>query len=783
MVWLKRLSFLVAGILALIIALLAYVMLFVNPNDFKDQLKNVAQQKANVTLRLDGDIRWSFFPWLGLELENIGVALGNDPEILQFDRAEFGLAILPLFERKIQVDRVNLVNLSARLNKDANGQGNWQLNLPSSASNDERTQSPVAQGSAQPAPESTTTDVTTANSAATFQLPDLQLDELRIENAQVQYRDEQTQQLINATINVQLNDVQWDKAWPMAMDIVLTQSDLEGKLPIQAKASLNANLSVFPERESASLEGLVLNAEVAGDSLPVSPISANLSAMTVDLDLPQENIIADGLALSVLGVNVDAKVQAYQVLSNPQFSAVLSVGEFNPRYLLTRLNLPLPDMSDETALTKARAEILFEGDMDMITAQPISVEMDDTKIEANAVLSLAPLRWDVSIAGANLNLDRYLPTPVDTPADATDNSTQTPGSGPNDAATANTEPASTEPTDATGLIPVELIRSLNGHIGLVFEDITVKQLKIDKIELDSTQLNGLITVSPLQASLYQGQVSAPARLDVRGRTPRFDIAPSIDGVQIQPLLVDFMDMNKIAGATYLNGELQASGNQIDRLMASLKGDLLVEIKNGALIGTNLTKTVCEGISAVRKETLNDKQFGPDTPFETLRFPAYIVDGDISTPGLKISSAGVQVTGNGVISLPNASLDYQANVAIAGSGIDQACRVNEKITQLAFPIVCKGQFSDDPAGLCRPDIKGFGKLFADLAKAELTVKLEEEKARLQEKADAEKARLKAELDAKIEAEKARVKADLEAKRKAEEERLKDKLQDKLKGLFQ
>ena len=356
MVWLKRLSFLVAGILALIIALLAYVMLFVNPNDFKDQLKNVAQQKANVTLRLDGDIRWSFFPWLGLELENIGVALGNDPEILQFDRAEFGLAILPLFERKIQVDRVNLVNLSARLNKNANGQGNWQLNLPSSASNDERAQSPVAQSSAQPAPESTTTDVTTANSAATFQLPDLQLDELRIENAQVQYRDEQTQQLINATINVQLNDVQWDKAWPMAMDIVLTQSDLEGKLPIQAKASLNANRSCFPGRETASLEGLVLNAEVAGDSLPVSPISANLSAMTVDLDLPQGNIIADGLPLSVLGVHVDANVQAYQVLSNPQFCAVSYVGAFNPRYLITRLNLHLTDSCPEKDFTRLRAE-------------------------------------------------------------------------------------------------------------------------------------------------------------------------------------------------------------------------------------------------------------------------------------------------------------------------------------------------------------------------------------------------------------------------------------------
>jgi AsmA protein len=76
MVWIKRLSLLVAGLLAIIALLLAYVMLFVNPNDFKDELKSVALEKANVNLRLDGDISWSFFPWLGLGLEDIGVAIG-----------------------------------------------------------------------------------------------------------------------------------------------------------------------------------------------------------------------------------------------------------------------------------------------------------------------------------------------------------------------------------------------------------------------------------------------------------------------------------------------------------------------------------------------------------------------------------------------------------------------------------------------------------------------------------------------------------------------------------
>lgn len=764
MVWLKRIGMLVVGLFAVIALLLAYVMLFVNPNDFKDELKNVALEKANVSLRLDGDISWSFFPWLGLNLEDIGVALGSDPEIVQFDRAEFGLAILPLLEQKIQVNKVNLVNVKASLSKNAKGQGNWQLNPSASSSEKSLNQTGTTATNVNPS-SSTTTDSTPSRA-----LPAIQLDELRIENAQVQYRDEQSNQLLSAVFNIQLNDVEWDKAWPMVMDIAVTQSDLQGQSPIKANVSLNANLAVFPEREALALDSLVLSAEVDSALLPVSPISAKLKVANVDVDLPQENVLIEGAALSVLGVNLDAKVQAYQVLSEPQFSAVLSVGDVNPRYLMTRLNLPVPDMSDDSAFTKARANITLEGNLESITAQPISIAMDDTNMEANAVVDLSPLRWDIKVAGKNLDLDRYLPAPI-TPNE----------NGSKEAITAAQMEAQTA-QEADALIPVELIRGLNGHVGLVFENIIVKKVKIDKVSLDSTQSHGVVTVAPLQVALYKGTVSSKARLDVRGKQPVIDVSPAIEGVQIQPLLVDFMDLNKIAGATYLNGDLKTSGNSVNDLMASLQGDVLIEIKNGALVGTNLTKTVCEGIAATRKERIDEQQFGPDTPFETMRFPAHIVNGQVSTPGLKISSAGIQVTGDGVVSLPESSLSYQANVGLAGSELDNACRVNEKVTKLAFPIVCKGQFSDDPAGLCRPDLKGFGTLFADLAKVELTQKLDAEKARLKVELEAKKQEEKAKLDAKIASEKARLKAELEAKRKAEEERVKEKLKEKLKSLF-
>jgi len=762
MVWFKRFIYFVLILLALIGLALAYVGLFVNPNDFKDELKQVAMEKANVRLRLEGDISWSFFPWLGLELENIGVAIGSDAEILQFDRAEFGLAIMPLLEQTIQVDKVNLVNLKAHLHKNAQGEGNWQLQLPPSAEADANTVAVKGSSNVSSSAEETA-------QSSQMKIPDIHLEELRIENAQIVYRDEQTQQRIEADLDIQLQDVQWDQAWPMVMEASVTQSDLQGNQPLKMEASVNSQLTVFPERESLLLDALVVQAKVSGESISASPLEAKLSAVSVAMDLPQENLLIDGLALSSMGLNLDAKIQAFEVLSNPQFAATLSVGTFNPRTLLNALQVPLPDMADATVLTKASANVALEGSLDEVTIQPISIALDDTKIEANAVLSLAPLRWDVSIAGANLDLDRYLPEPVDTEVEAvTTNTAESPQAQANAA--------------ATDLIPVELIRGLNGHVGLIFDDIKVKNLTIDQLALDTTQSNGVVSIAPLQASLYQGKVSSQLRLDVRGNTPKIEVVPSVSGVQVQPLLTDFMAMDKIAGETFLSGDLTSQGNSVDALMSSLQGDLLVEMKQGALVGANLTKSVCEGIVSIRKETLNASQFGDDTPFETMRFPVHIVDGQISTPGLTMSSAGLQVTGDGTISLPTQSLNYQVNVGITGSQLDDACQVNETVSQLTFPVVCKGAFSDDPAGLCRPDLAGFGTLFTNLAKQEAAQKLAQEKAKLKAELKQKEADLKAELQAKREAEEARLKAELEAKREAEEERLKEKLKDKLKSLF-
>lgn len=760
MVWVKRLGILVAALLALLVAAIIYVAVFVDPNQFKDELRQVAKDKANVNLRMDGDISWSFFPRIGLSLEDIGVALADDPEIVSFSKAELGVALLPLFEKRIEVSTVRLEDLVADLKVDENGQPNWQLQTESSS-----------QSSANSAAQEDA-------SAAEFTLPDIALDELAIVNAQINYEDANADMRASVTSNITFNDVRLDQAWPMQMDAVITQSTLDGTNPMTAELDFNANFTLFAERQSVSFEDVVLNTELTGDSLPVSPLEAAVTIAQLDFDLPQENATLEGLAIETLGMNITGQLQAYQVLSAPEFTTVMDIAEFSPKDVISQLNIELPDMADDSVLESATLSLAAEGTTETIKAQPISMTLDDTTLEANALVNLSPLNWDISIAGANLDVDRYLPPESDAEPTA-DESASDAGSA--------TEAASVVSNE---LFPVELIRTLNGHVGIVFENVKVKNLQLDKLELDSTQTNGKVMIEPAQVVLYDGSAEVQAQLDVTGSTPELSIVPSIDSVQILPLLKDFMDLEKVKGATNLTGELSTRGNQVDALLKNLNGDLLVNINNGALIGTNYTKMVCKGISFVRSEELDESAFDANTPFEIMRIPAKIVNGEISTPGLTLSSLTLGITGNGKISLPNNHLNYETRVALVGSGLDQSCIVDEDVANIEFPIVCEGDFTDDAASLCRPDFKGFVSAFADQkldkAKAAAKAKLDAEKARAQEKLDAEKARAQEKLDAekarakeKLDAEKAR----LDEKKEEAKQELEDKLKSKLNGLFE
>ena len=124
----KILGLVLLGLLLIIVALgFALTHLF-DPNDYKDEIRQIARDKAHIELTLNGDIGWSLFPWLGLELHEASVATLAKPTEPFADLKMLGLSVrvLPLLRREVQMSDVRVEGLNLRLNRDKDGHGNWE---------------------------------------------------------------------------------------------------------------------------------------------------------------------------------------------------------------------------------------------------------------------------------------------------------------------------------------------------------------------------------------------------------------------------------------------------------------------------------------------------------------------------------------------------------------------------------------------------------------------------------------------------------------------------------
>ncbi len=113
----KILGLVFLGLLLLLVALgFALTHLF-DPNDYKDEIRKIAHDKANLELTLNGDIGWSLFPWLGIELHEATLASAATPNEPFADLRMLGLSVrvLPLLRKQVQMSDIRVEGLNLTL--------------------------------------------------------------------------------------------------------------------------------------------------------------------------------------------------------------------------------------------------------------------------------------------------------------------------------------------------------------------------------------------------------------------------------------------------------------------------------------------------------------------------------------------------------------------------------------------------------------------------------------------------------------------------------------------
>ncbi|HSX85257.1 MAG TPA: AsmA family protein, partial [Cellvibrio sp.] len=108
-----------------LLALILLVLLF-DPNMFKPRIEALAREQG-VALSINGDLGWTLWPSLGIDVSDVRVAALSVPDkpIAQLEEASLLLAIKPLFSGEVVVHHVLVDGAVIDLSVDEQGTGNW----------------------------------------------------------------------------------------------------------------------------------------------------------------------------------------------------------------------------------------------------------------------------------------------------------------------------------------------------------------------------------------------------------------------------------------------------------------------------------------------------------------------------------------------------------------------------------------------------------------------------------------------------------------------------------
>ncbi|MFU8797487.1 MAG: AsmA family protein, partial [Gammaproteobacteria bacterium] len=117
---LKYIAYILMVCAALVIGGVIFLVNYVNPNDYKAQISEQVAQRTGKTLVINGNISWSFFPWLGIVVQDVELT-----SLAKIQEAAIEVKVLPLFYKKIEVGALKIKGLDLNLVKNAQGVTNW----------------------------------------------------------------------------------------------------------------------------------------------------------------------------------------------------------------------------------------------------------------------------------------------------------------------------------------------------------------------------------------------------------------------------------------------------------------------------------------------------------------------------------------------------------------------------------------------------------------------------------------------------------------------------------
>lgn len=709
---LKIAAYVVGGLLALVVLALVLVVVFVDPNDYRDDIAQLVQKETGRKLSLDGELKLSVFPWIALETGAATLSdapgFGDEPFVSIAD-ARVSVRLLPLLRGQVEVGKVTLTQPKIRLITDSAGKTNWSdLGKSGDAA------APAEQG-------------------GTTQTPTIEGLEIKDASVTMEDRRDNSRQAVR-NFNLTTGRLASGEPFDFKTDFVFDQdaslsvqvamasrvtADLERNVHRLADPTIDLKLTGqgYPTegipvriratsiesdigREVHQLDGFALETTWKGDGFPAEGVPVALQAKSLTANLAAQTVESQDLYADVAGAKLNAMLTGHEILDAPRFSGRLALAPVELRTWLPKIGVTLPETRDPNVFKKLSFASNVELRKTSADLQNITLELDDTTATGSlgvADFAAKALRFDLKVN--RIDADRYLAPPVEAPA--------------------ATQQGDEPPTE----IPVELLRTLNARGDLQIGEAVFSGIKFTKLRLGVNGRDGKVRFHPAEASMYGGTYRGDIGLDATGSVARVSLDEHVDGIDFAPLFKDFFETDRVSGRGGANIKLTGAGRTTDDVVKTLGGTIDFKVLDGALEGADLWYEIRRA-RALLKQQAAPARTGPErTPFTSLAGTGTMKDGVLTNNDLNVAMQYLKVTGQGVVDVPKSTLDYRLTATVLKIPREGAETANEQdLVDAQIPVKVTGALTDPKV---RPDIEA-------LLKGKVQEKIDKEKTKLEEK---------------------------------------------------
>ena len=777
----KIIKILIKGLGLVLVLVLAVIGIFIatfDANQYKQDLSDLVKQQTGRALEFTGDIGLTLYPKLGMKLGSMSFenakGFGSEP-MLAVKHVSVSVDVMSLFALNPQIAQLKLDGLTLNLRNNKQGITNWDdLIKP-------EPQSSATESNASTSPEtlSTAADMDIVGSFGG----------LNITNANLSWVDDVTA----AAYQVQLQSLTTGIIQPAQSFPLQLKMSLNSGQELAAQIDLQTQLLV--DRKTIKMTGMKLQTTAQGRLLPVS--SAKLDLMA------DMNFALETNQLSLKGFNTRAS-SAGGVLKKTSTNLSGEIGFDLDRQLLTIGVLDVQVQLDDPSLPKEHIEIALSSSQFELQLNQRSLSLEDLVLKLNEnefkgqvkVLDYAKPSAQFKLATRKFDVDALLG--FEKSSDIT-----VPEADPSKPE----EPAK----DVQIELPMEMLRSLELDGELSVAQLIAQGLTVNNLLLKVNAAKGVIDIAPLKLDLYQGSLAGSVQVNAQADQPSYKLVQKLSSFQIGEFLKDFSGDDLVSGAANVDINLTTQGDWLSKIKSNLNGNLAIALKDGALKGFNLRHKIDTAKAKLKREqlpALNQQK----TDFSALSLSGVVKQGVFSSQDLDMQAPLIRVGGKGSANLVEETVDYLVNAKLVATSKGQQSGTADDLKGVAIPVSITGPWLSPKIDVQYDELL---KARLDEQKAKLKEKLDAEKAKAQAQLDAQKEKIRADLEQKkaalqqqLAAEKqklelakekelaaqkaqlaeqrklseAKQKAELEAKKQAEKERAEQKLKDKLKKLF-